>query len=139
MVIPVPRHRAERDKPVDDWPDQFFGTVVYGLFPTCVLIEAPGSWQMLRIYPGATPGESVAYLTYGAPGGVQEGQEDYFPMAMDAAENVLVNQDFPMASSCQRGIAGGVESVVFGRNEPLLQHLARNWAEATQAVSHAMV
>ena len=29
-----------------------------------------------------------------------------------------------MAEACQRGLEGGVDHVVFGRNEPMLHHLA---------------
>lgn len=116
--------------PESDWPDQFFGTVVYGLFPSCVLVEAGGSYQMLRVYPGATPAESVVYLTYGSPTPVTTDDErEFYRMAMDASCNVLCNQDFPMAEACQRGLAGGVPEVLFGRNEPLLHHLATVWEQ----------
>jgi carnitine monooxygenase subunit len=120
-----------RNTPESDWPDQFFGTVVYGLFPSCVLIEAPASYQMLRVYPGGSPGTSVVYLTYGSPTPiVTDQQREWYRMSMDAVCNVLCNQDFPMAEACQRGLEGGVAEVVFGRNEPLLHHLASIWEQA---------
>ncbi|RDH79623.1 hypothetical protein DVS77_05225 [Mycolicibacterium moriokaense] len=114
-----------RDESETDWPDQFFGTVVYGLFPSCVLIEAPASYQMLRIYPGRTPGDSVVYVTYGSPAPITTDDErQWYRLSMDAVCNVLFNQDFPMAEACQRGLEAGVADVVFGRNEPMLHHLA---------------
>lgn len=120
-----------RDSPEADWPDQFFGTVVYGLFPSCVLIEAPASYQMLRVYPGRGPGESVIHMTYGAPSPVTTEQErEWYRMSMDAVCNVLCNQDFPMSEACQRGLEGGVSEVLFGRNEPMLHHLVAVWREA---------
>lgn len=115
----------------DEWPDQFFGTVVYGLFPSCVLIEAPASSQMLRVYPGEHPGQSIVYLTYGSREPVTTDEaRDFYRMAMDAAVRVLADQDFPAAEACQRGLQGGVPRVIFGRNEPLLQHLSREWENA---------
>ncbi|WP_081282352.1 aromatic ring-hydroxylating oxygenase subunit alpha [Mycobacterium asiaticum] len=120
-----------RDVPESDWPEQFFGTVVYGLFPSCVLIEAPASYQMLRVYPGGGPGECVIYITYGSPDPITTDQQrEWYRMSMDAVCNVLCNQDFPMAEACQRGLAGGVADVVFGRNEPMLHHLAQAWQQA---------
>lgn len=41
-----------RGLPEQDWPERFSGSVVYGLFPSCVLVESPVSTLMLRIYPG---------------------------------------------------------------------------------------
>ncbi len=114
-----------RDAPESDWPDQFFGTVVYGLFPSCVLIEAPGTSQMLRAYPGERPGETVLYLSIGAPKEITTDDERaWYKMGIDGAAQVLDGQDFPMAAACQRGLEAGVDHVVFGRNEPLLHYLA---------------
>ena len=114
-----------RDAPEADWPDQFFGTVVYGLFPSCVLIEAPGTSQMLRAYPGKNPGETVLYLSIGAPKEIiTDEQRAWYKMGIDGAAQVLDGQDFPMAEACQRGLEAGVDHVLFGRNEPLLHHLA---------------
>lgn len=114
-----------RNVPEADWPDQFFGTVVYGLFPSCVLIEAPGTSQMLRAYPGKSPGEAVVYLSIGAPKEITtEEERTWYKMGIDGAAQVLDGQDFPMAEACQRGLEAGVDHVVFGRNEALLHHLA---------------
>ncbi|OBK30666.1 hypothetical protein A5634_15360 [Mycobacterium asiaticum] len=123
-----------RDKPECDWPDQFFGTVVYGLFPGCVLVEAPASYQMLRIYPGSNPAESIVYMTYGSPNPITTEQErEWYRLSMDAVCNVLCNQDFPMAQACQRGLDAGVVEVLFGRNEPILHHLAASRRQALGA------
>ena len=114
-----------QESPETDWPDQFFGTVVYGLFPSCVLIQAPGTSQMLRAYPGRSPGETVLYLSIAAPNEVTTDEERaWYKMGLDGAAQVLDGQDFPMAAACQRGLEAGVDHVVFGRNEPLLHHLA---------------
>lgn len=125
-----------REVPETDWPDQFFGTVVYGLFPSCVLIEAPGTSQMLRAYPGRSPGETVIYLSIGAPKEITTDEERaWYKMGIDGAALVLDGQDFPMAAACQRGLQAGVDHVVFGRNEPLLHHLA---SVRTQALAGGM-
>ena len=118
-------------QPEADWPEQFFGTVVYGLFPSCVLIEAPGTSQMLRIYPGDAPGKSVVYLSIGAPEEITtDEQRAWYKMGIDGAALVLDGQDFPMAEACQRGLEAGVPEVLFGLNEPMLHHLAGTWLQA---------
>lgn len=125
-----------RDMPEVNWPDQFFGTVVYGLFPSCVLIEAPGTSQMLRAYPGRDPGETVLYLSIAAPEEITTDEERaWYKMGIDGAAQVLDGQDFPMAEACQRGLEAGVDHVVFGRNEALLHHLAATWQRALVEVS----
>ena len=124
-----------RDTPEANWPDQFFGTVVYGLFPSCVLIEAPGTSQMLRAYPGTRTGETVLYLSIGAPKEITTDEERaWYKMGIDGAAQVLDGQDFPMAAACQRGLEAGVDHVLFGRNEPLLHHLASVRNESLVAV-----
>jgi phenylpropionate dioxygenase-like ring-hydroxylating dioxygenase large terminal subunit len=129
-----------RDVPEVDWPDQFFGTVVYGLFPSCVLIEAPGTSQMLRAYPGKSPGETVLYLSIGAPKEIATDEERaWYKMGIDGAAQVLDGQDFPMAAACQRGLEAGVDHVVFGRNEPLLHHLAAVRRESLARVGKAAI
>jgi phenylpropionate dioxygenase-like ring-hydroxylating dioxygenase large terminal subunit len=128
-----------RDAPEADWPDQFFGTVVYGLFPSCVLIEAPGTSQMLRAYPGANPGETVLYLSIGAPKEITTDEERaWYRMGIDGAAQVLDGQDFPMAAACQRGLEAGVDHVLFGRNEPLLHHLAAVRNESVAVAGEGM-
>ena len=120
-----------KDVPQAEWPARFHGTVVYGIFPSCVLIESPSATQMLRVYPGKTPGESIVYLTQGSTVPVlTEEQRRGHEAGMAGACAVLRDEDFPTSEACQLGLESGVDHVVFGRNEPLLHHLAANWEAA---------
>lgn len=121
------------DMPEQDWPDQFYGTVVYFLFPSVVLIEAAGTTQLLRIYPAEQPGQCTVFIEYGSTTPILSDQDrEWHTFGFDSACTVL-QEDFPAAEACQRGLASGVDHVVFGRNEPVLQHLARTWAHAAYA------
>ena len=50
---------------------------------------------------------------------------------------ILDTEDFPQAEACQRGLEAGVPDVVYGRSEPILQHLARNWRQASDEAATA--
>jgi phenylpropionate dioxygenase-like ring-hydroxylating dioxygenase large terminal subunit len=120
-----------RHVPEDSWPDRFVGTVVYGLFPSCVLIESATATQMLRVYPGAAPGECELYLSQGSFGPiVGDEQMQRCIQGLEAACQVLRDEDFPAAEGCQRGVEAGIEQIIVGRNEPLLQHLHHTWDDA---------
>ena len=55
---------ALHEVPEVSWPKEFVGVVVYGLFPSCVLVQSRGgAAQMIRVYPGETPGTCTIYVT----------------------------------------------------------------------------
>ncbi|OBK82448.1 hypothetical protein A5649_08925 [Mycolicibacter heraklionensis] len=126
------RHIVDlRDMPESDWSPDFPGILAWFLFPSTVLIEVPGSVQMIRVYPDSGPDRSVTYLTQGALGAVvSDTDRAWHTGLLDANCEVLVGEDIPQAESCQRGLRTGLDHVVFGRNEPLLQHLSAAWLEA---------
>ncbi len=120
-----------RDVPEQDWPERFSGSVVYGLFPSCVLVESPVSTMMLRIYPGESPGESVVHMVGGLLHPIETEDDQTLAQAgFDGAAAVLCDEDFPAAEACQRGIEHGLEEIILGRAEPLVQHLHRQWDAA---------
>ncbi|MEZ0341596.1 aromatic ring-hydroxylating dioxygenase subunit alpha [Mycobacterium sp. pV006] len=120
-----------RDVPEQDWPDRFSGSVVYGLFPSCVLVESPVSTLMLRIYPGDSPNTCVVHMVGGALGPITEEADRLLAQAgFDGATSVLRDEDFPAAEACQRGAENGLERMLIGRSEPLVAHLHRQWDAA---------
>ncbi|ADP80156.1 alpha/beta hydrolase fold domain-containing protein [Pseudofrankia inefficax] len=127
-----------RDAPETDWPAAFRGTVAHGLFPSTILLEGPGITQMLRVYPGKTPAESVLHISAGWFGPVPNDDIQRGAMAgLDGALQVLRGEDLPAAEMCQHGVTHGLDTIVIGRNEPLMAHLHRTWdgALATRASS----
>ena len=50
------------------------------------------------------------------------------------AAAVLRGEDFPAAESNQRGIENGLQQVIFGRSEALVQHLHRVWDESSNTM-----
>lgn len=120
-----------REVPEEQWPDRFSGSVVYGIFPSCVLVESPVSTLMLRVYPGDTPGTCVVHMIGGALAPMTTGDDRLLAQAgFDGATAVLRDEDFPAAEACQRGVEQELASVILGRAEPLVQHLHRQWDAA---------
>ncbi|MDG4662964.1 SRPBCC family protein [Mycobacterium sp. 236(2023)] len=120
-----------RDVPEHDWPERFSGSVVYGIFPSCVLVESPVSTLMLRIYPGDDAGSCVVHMIGGALQPMATDDDRLLARAgFDGATAVLRDEDFPAAEACQRGVESGLQNVILGRSEPLVQHLHRQWDAA---------
>lgn len=117
-----------RDVPEQDWPERFSGSVVYGIFPSCVLVESPVSTLMLRIYPGESPGTCVVHMVGGSLHPMKDDADRLLAQSgYDGATAVLRDEDFPAAEACQRGAEHGLENIILGRSEPLVQHLHRTW------------
>ncbi|OBF30485.1 hypothetical protein A5727_00250 [Mycobacterium sp. ACS4331] len=120
-----------RDVPEDDWPERFSGSVVYGIFPSCVLVESPVSTLMLRVYPGDTAGTCVVHMVGGALHPIRDDSDSMLAQAgFDGATAVLRDEDFPAAEACQRGAEHGLKDILLGRSEPLVQHLHQQWDAA---------
>lgn len=132
------RHLEElKDQPEESWPDYFVGTVVYFFYPSCVLVEAADTKQLLRIYPGNHRGESIVDIAYSVTSVPTEEDRANHLLSFQFVKDLLCTEDFPMAEQCQRGLAAGRDRVVVGRNEPLLQHLHQVWADgAADSESH---
>lgn len=124
-----------RDLPEDQWPDCFEGTVVYFLFPSCVLVQGSTASQMIRIYPGAHPGQAQVQFSYMLTGPASEEERAGHLQGAQFAIELLRGEDFIAAAECQKGFEAGRDSLVLGSNEPLLQHLHRVWDQTTGQIA----
>ncbi|WP_157108497.1 aromatic ring-hydroxylating oxygenase subunit alpha [Aldersonia kunmingensis] len=122
-----------RKIPEQDWPERFSGSVVYGIFPSCIVVESPVSTLMLRVYPGESPGTCVVHMVGGSLHPMKNDDDRLLAQAgFDGATAVLRDEDFPAAEACQRGAENGLENIILGRAEPLVQHLHREWDSAVE-------
>jgi len=119
-----------RDLPKNEWPDCFEGTVVYFLFPCCVLVQGSTASQMIRVYPGSHPGQAQVQFSYMLNGPATEEEREGHLQGAQFAIELLRGEDFVAAAECQQGFEAGRDSLVLGNNEPLLQHIHRVWDEA---------
>lgn len=109
------------------WPKHLPGVINHTLFPGTVLVVPPSDAQLIRVEPGQSVGESVVYYS-----GICTD-----PSRMEAAANayafggdIFEREDLPAAALCQQGLAAGRPSVIFGRNEPIVQAWHRRWHDS---------
>jgi phenylpropionate dioxygenase-like ring-hydroxylating dioxygenase large terminal subunit len=129
-----------RDQPEDGW-DLFQHTaIVYVLFPNTIFLFQRDHVETWHIFPGERVDSCSMYVSLYIPE----------PIASDSAKrhwdnnfNLLMAtveyQDFPTCEGMQRGFPSGAQdAIVFGRNEPALQHFHRGVVEALAAPRRQM-
>lgn len=115
---------ALRDQPEEAW-DVFDHTVMlYVLFPNTVFAYQRDHVETWHMFPGATPDECAMYVSLYIPEPVTS---DSAKRHWDANFNLLMEtvekEDFPTCEGMQKGfLSGAQDAIVFGRNEPALQH-----------------
>jgi phenylpropionate dioxygenase-like ring-hydroxylating dioxygenase large terminal subunit len=118
--------------PEEDWPLMRHVQVIYTLFPNVVLSVMQDHVEYSQIMPGATVGSNVMYhLYFRYP---EWDAEEVHAKRFLNTQWILTEEDIPMAEEVHRNLlSGGLPSLVFGRNEPALQHQHRSIDEALRA------
>jgi thiamine pyrophosphate-dependent acetolactate synthase large subunit-like protein len=99
------------------------------LFPGTVIVVNNDDAEMIRVEPGSSPGESVIYYS-----GVSR-RPDNLEACREAFEfggKLFTEEDLPAAEASQRGLAAGLQSVIVGRNEPVVQFWHELWNHELQ-------
>ncbi|HKS90218.1 MAG TPA: SRPBCC family protein [Stellaceae bacterium] len=121
-----------RGQPEAAWDPLDHTAVVYVLFPNTVFIFQRDHAETWHIFPGDRVDRCSMYVSLYIPE----------PVASDSAKrhwdnnfNLLMatveNQDFPTCEGMQKGfLSGAQDAIVFGRNEPALQHYHRSISAA---------
>jgi choline monooxygenase len=118
-----------RGVPEDEWGDVMpHFSYQYNLFPnTCLTFDARHLelWQILPIDESTS---QVLHSVYLRPGLSPEELSKAVDMTPWICETVVDGEDFWIAGRTEPGIRTGLlDKVVFGRNEPALQHLHRGF------------
>jgi carnitine monooxygenase subunit len=109
--------------------------VIYALFPNIVLSATIANGELFRVYPGDEPGRSITVHQNSTPldlsdESVAAGAQAVF----EYAHGTVRDEDYALVEKLQANLASGVrEHLVFGRNEPGLQHRHDNWAKGLSA------
>ena len=130
-----------RGQPEASW-DVFDHTVVICvLFPNTVFTYQRDHVETWHMFPGPSPDQCVMYVSLYVPEPVatpkaKEHWDRNFNLLMATVEE----QDFPTCEGMQKGFRSGAQdAIVFGRNEPALQHYHRSIAAAlADAAAHPM-
>ncbi len=124
-----------RDRPEDAWGEVTpYFSYQYQLFPNTSLTFDSRHIELWQILPDGPAGTEVVHTAYMRPGLPDEERQRLAEMAPWICETVVDGEDFWVAGRTEPGLRTGlVETVVFGRNEPALQHLHRGFASALAA------
>jgi phenylpropionate dioxygenase-like ring-hydroxylating dioxygenase large terminal subunit len=121
-----------RGQPEEGWNVFDHTAVIYVLFPNTIFLFQRDHVETWHIFPGERVDSCSMYVSLYIPE----------PVASDSAKrhwdnnfNLLMatveSQDFPTCEGMQRGFPSGAQDwIVFGRNEPALQHFHRSVAAA---------
>jgi choline monooxygenase len=126
-----------RDRPEDEWGDvgKHF-SYQYALFPNTSLTFDCRHIELWQIVPVGVDRSAVLHSAFLRPGLSDEERARVTEMAPWICETVVDGEDFWVAGRTEPGIRTGMlDNVVFGRNEPALQHLHRGFLSALAAAS----
>ena len=128
-----------RDRAEDEWGEvtQHF-SYQYQLFPNTSLTFDSRHIELWQIVPDGAGASEVVHTAYMRPGLPEAEQQRLAEMAPWICETVVDGEDFWVAGRTEPGLRTGlVDTVLFGRNEPALQHLHRGFADARAATGRA--
>jgi phenylpropionate dioxygenase-like ring-hydroxylating dioxygenase large terminal subunit len=129
-----------RGQPEEAWNVFDHTAMIYVLFPNTIFIFQRDHVETWHMFPGERPDRCAMYASLYIPE----------PVASDSAKrhwdnnfNLLMatveEQDFPACEGMQRGfLSDAQDSIVFGRNEPALQHFHRSVRAALDETQRQM-
>jgi carnitine monooxygenase subunit len=106
--------------------------VIYALFPNIVLSCTVANGELFRVYPSDEPGRSITVHQNSTPLDLSDESVSAGAQAVfDYAHSTVRDEDYALVAGLQANLESGVkEHLVFGRNEPGLQHRHTMWAQA---------
>jgi phenylpropionate dioxygenase-like ring-hydroxylating dioxygenase large terminal subunit len=101
-------------------------TILWFLVPNTVLLHQQDHIQLYQSRPGRTPDEAHLTVTLYVPA-ESDRTDSYWQKNFDLLVDVTDTEDFATAAGIQRGYRTRAQDhVLFGRNEPALQHYHRS-------------
>jgi phenylpropionate dioxygenase-like ring-hydroxylating dioxygenase large terminal subunit len=130
LIFPLNSILALENEPEDQWDPFQNMVVIYALFPNIVLSVTITNGELFRIYPGETPGRSITVHQNSTPLDISEESVAAGAQAVfDYAHATVRDEDYRLVAGLQANLESGVrDHLLFGRNEPGLQHRHMSWA-----------
>ncbi|ORB76141.1 aromatic ring-hydroxylating oxygenase subunit alpha [Mycobacterium scrofulaceum] len=135
LIFPLNTILALDDVPEEQWDPFQNMVVIYALFPNIVLSVTIANGELFRIYPGDRPGRSVTVHQNSTPLDVSDNAVAAGAQAVfEYAHATVRDEDYRLVEALQANLESGVsDHLLFGRNEPGLQHRHNAWARALAA------
>jgi carnitine monooxygenase subunit len=120
--------------PEEQWDPLQNMVVIYALFPNIVLSCTIANGELFRVYPSDAPGRSITVHQNSTPMDLSDESVAAGAQAVfDYAHATVRDEDYALAASLQANLESGArEHLVFGRNEPGLQHRHSTWLRAIE-------
>ncbi|ETW26575.1 aromatic ring-hydroxylating oxygenase subunit alpha [Mycobacterium gastri] len=136
LIFPLNTIMELDTAPEDQWDPFLHMVVIYALFPNIVLSVTIANGELFRVYPGAQPGRSVTVHQNSTALDVSDESVAAGAQAVfEYAHATVRDEDYRLAESLQANLESGArEQLVFGRNEPGLQHRHLAWERALDAL-----
>ena len=121
-----------RGHPEPDWNLVTHTAIIYVLFPSTVIVMQGDHAEIWRIFPDAhRPDTSVVHLDFYIPEPAEtDSARRHWDRNLDLVLRTVEDEDFPTGEGIQSGFGANAQTeVVYGRNEPALQHWQRTVAK----------
>lgn len=132
LVFPLNAILELENIPEEQWDPFHNMVVIYALFPNIVVSVTIANGELFRIYPGDQPGRSITVHQNSTPLDLSEESVAAGAQAVfDYAHATVRDEDYRLVEGLQANLTSGArDHLVFGRNEPGLQHRHFAWAQA---------
>jgi carnitine monooxygenase subunit len=130
LIFPLNSVLELDDVPEDEWNPFHNMVVIYALFPNIVLSVTIANGELFRIYPADQPGRSITVHQNSTPLDTSEESVAAGAQAVfDYAHSTVRDEDYRLVAGLQANLESGArDHLLFGRNEPGLQHRHMSWA-----------
>ncbi|OBF49101.1 (2Fe-2S)-binding protein [Mycobacterium sp. 852002-53434_SCH5985345] len=132
LIFPLNTILALDDVPEEQWDPFQNMVVIYALFPNIVLSVTIANGELFRIYPADRPGRSITVHQNSTPLDISDESVAAGAQAVfDYAHATVRDEDYRLVERLQTNLESGArDHLLFGRNEPGLQHRHSAWARA---------
>ena len=130
LIFPLNSILELDNVPEDQWDPFQNMVVIYALFPNIVLSVTIANGELFRIYPAAVPGRSITVHQNSTPLDISEESVAAGAQAVfDYAHATVRDEDYRLFAGLQANLESRArDHLLFGRNEPGLQHRHISWA-----------
>ena len=132
-VFPRRTINGLRDRPESDWDLIRHTVIIYVLFPSTVFVMQGDHAEIWRIFPDADRlDSSVIHLDFYIPERAEtDSARGHWDRNLELVLRTVEDEDFPTGEGIQSGFRANAQTeVVYGRNEPALQHWQRSVTDA---------
>ena len=118
-----------QEMPEAEWNLIPYSAIIYVLFPNTVFIMQGDHVETWHVFPaGDGTDQSVMYVSLYTPEpALTDSAKRHWDRNFDLLMATVEKEDFPLSEGMQRGFhSGAQDEVLFGRNEPALQHFHKS-------------